>query len=486
MPQRVQFSHAGLVHLCVTRGARRRFTLGAFLLIVAGACNNGSADTPTVPVTIPSPSADGVWVVTNGEAQIAPVGELFQLALADSKLRFADPAGGGLAIEIMMTPSAGGLSVSGRSIVGVPPSSAVTIVTVAATDIHGRTARSSFPIVAMRNDLPAPMMPAQPYGYSDAAIPLPSAIANSPQVVRIDNMLSSANPVTDAGAALGRVLFYDRRLSSNDAVSCASCHQQQFSFSDTARLSVGVRGTTTRRHSMALTNVRFYGPSRFFHDERGATLEALALQPVFDAVEMGLHPDAVVPKLGAAPFYAPLYAAAFGDSNITLDRTARALSQFVRSLRTTGGKIDSLLANTVTFTDQEFRGLVLFEAAGCKGCHESYAVVGDAARNNGLDAHTVDEGAGQGRMKPPSLRNVVQRPPYMHDGRFRTLEEVIDFYDHGVQNNPDLDQRLRDQNGLPKRLHLTVDQKTALMAFLNTFTDRTFLRDPRFSDPFPR
>ncbi len=449
------------------------------------ACSDAArVEVATEPIAPVAPAA-AVTVIVNEDAQSAMVGRAFSFTLAESRLRFSDPTGAGLTYSIALTPAGTGLSVSGTAITGVPSTATVIMATVIATDVNRKSAEARFPIIAHSTELHEPRLPVAPYAYADETAPLPPAIANSPQVVRIDNM-SAVNRVTDAGAALGRVLFYDRRLSVNDQVSCGSCHQQQFSFSDTARLSIGVLGTPTRRHSMPLTNVRFYGPARFFRDERAATLEDLALQPVFEPTEMGLPPDVLVPKLQMARYYAPLFAAAFGDSTISTDRTARALSQFVRALKTTNSKIDSLLAGTVTFSSQEYEGQTLFEAVGCRSCHESYAVVSDGARNNGLDPTNLDNGAGQGRLKSPSLRNVVQRPPYMHDGRFRTLEEVIDFYDAGVQDNPDLDRRLRAQDGSPRRLHLSASQKRSLVAFLHTLTDRAFLIDPRFGDPFAR
>lgn len=461
--------------------------VGMAILVAVTASGCGEAKRPamaTEPPTTNGPVAL-LAVLSAEEAQGATVGSAFTYDVAAGRLRFSDPRGGGLAYRLAVSPTAAGLMIDGTRVVGVPTTVGIITVIITATDIAGNTAESRFPVIAQSADLSAPVLPETPYAYGDEHAPIPPAIANSPQVVRIDNM-TPANRVTDAGATLGRVLFYDRRLSVNDRISCSSCHQQQFSFSDTARLSIGVLGTRTRRHSMALTNVRFYGPSRFFRDERAATLEELALQPVFDATEMGLPPDVLVPKLKLAGYYAPLFTAAFGDSVITHERTARALSQFVRSLRTSSSKIDSMLAGTAVLTPQEQSGLFLFEGAGCKSCHESYAVVSDAARNNGLDGTNVDVGAGAGRLKAPSLRNVLLRPPYMHDGRFRTIEEVIDFYDSGVQDNRDLDQRMRNHDGTPRRLLLTSDQKLSLIAFLGMLTDRAFLTDPRFSNPFPR
>ncbi len=464
-------------------GARRALLFGTVVALLS-ACGDGERlATGTDHPAPPSPTSS-VSLVVSEEAQPAIVGRAFAFDVASSRVRFSDPRGLGLTYRVSVEPVDAGLAVDGLTITGVARTAGIVTAVVRATDGGGQSAEARFPIVAMRADLGLPQLPSSPYAYADETNPLPPAIANSPQVVRIDNM-SIGNRVTDAGAALGRVLFYDQRLSRNDAVSCASCHLQQYSFADTATFSIGVLGTPTRRHSMPLTNVRFYGPARFFRDERASSLEELALQPVFDATEMGLPADVLVPKLRFAKFYAPLYAAAFGDSAITADRTARALSQFVRSLRTTSSKIDSMLAGTAALTQTEMDGLLLFEASGCRSCHESYAVVGDAARNNGLDGVNHDNGAGGGRLKPPSLRNVALRPPYMHDGRFRTLEEVIEFYDSGVQDNPNLDARLRDLDGKPRRLHLSDAQKRSLVAFLNILTDKAFLRDPRFASPFP-
>ena len=147
----------------------------------------------------------------------------------------------------------------------------------------------------------------------------------------LDNTPDS-NPVTDAGATLGRVLFYDPRLSANDRVACASCHIQAFGFSDTARLSLGFAGGRTRRHSMGLANARLYRSGRFFWDERAASLEAQVVMPIEDATEMGMPLGALATKLAATPYYPPLFRAAFGTPEVTGDRVARALAQFVRAL----------------------------------------------------------------------------------------------------------------------------------------------------------
>ena len=344
-----------------------------------------------------------------------------------------------------------------------------------------------------------PTLPATTLLYADANNPLPrhflQAAPNAGSPIGADNTPAS-NLTTNAGATLGRVLFYDRRLSVNDRVSCSSCHQQQFAFSDTAKLSRGFAGGFTGRHSMGLTNARFYASARFFWDERAASLEAQVLQPIQDGTEMGLTLPNLLTRLSATTYYPALFAAAFGSSEITSDRVALALSQFVRSLVSVNSKFDRAFGvNGVpnfaaTFTAQELAGQDLFNGrAGCARCHGTNAHISDGVHNTGLDATITDVGAGNGRFKAPSLRNIAVRPPYMHDGRFQTLEQVIAFYDSGVQNNPGLDPRLRGGpggNGLPLRLNLSAAERASLVAFLGTLTDNTFLTDVRFSNPFGR
>jgi cytochrome c peroxidase len=339
-----------------------------------------------------------------------------------------------------------------------------------------------------------PTLPATPFGYADADIGLPAqfrAGAGGPTPAPLDNTPPD-NPVTNAGATLGRVLFYDKRLSVNDTVSCGSCHRQATGFADPARFSLGFQGGRTPRHSMGLANARYYARGRFFWDERAATLEAQVLQPIQDSVEMGMTLPQLTAKLGAVGFYGPLFTAAFGDATVTSDRIARALAQFVRAMVSYRSKFDSAFTNGIpnfaaTFTPAELQGQQIFNGRGrCAQCHTTLAHSGDGIRNNGLDLVTVDAGAGNARFKVPSLRNIAVRAPFMHDGRFGTLREVVDFYDNGVQPHPNLDPRLQGPGGTPLRLNLTPVEKDALEAFLRTLTDDALLADPKFSDPFPR
>lgn len=339
-----------------------------------------------------------------------------------------------------------------------------------------------------------PSLPATPFGYTDADIALPAqfrAPGGGPSPLALDNTPAD-NPVTNAGATLGRVLFYDKRLSVNDTVSCGSCHRQATGFADPARFSAGFQGGRTARHAMGLANARYYARGRFFWDERAATLEAQVLQPIQDTTEMGMTLPQLTAKLGAVGFYGPLFTAAFGDPAVTDDRISRALAQFVRAMVSYRSKFDSAFTGgasnfAAVFTPAELQGQQIFTGrARCAQCHTTIAHAGDGIRNNGLDAATVDAGAGNARFKVPSLRNIAVRAPYMHDGRFATLREVIDFYDNGVQPHPNLDPRLQGPGGVPLRLNLTPAEKDALEAFLRTFTDDALLSDVKFSDPFPR
>ncbi|PSW04366.1 cytochrome-c peroxidase [Photobacterium lipolyticum] len=312
------------------------------------------------------------------------------------------------------------------------------------------------------------------------------------------------NPVDNAGATLGRVLFYDVRLSANSTIACASCHTQQFGFSDPATFSTGFNGGKTGRHSMGLSNATFYSPQHFFWDERADTLEDQVLMPIQDPVEMGMNLLDLEVKLAQTSFYPALFTAAFGDEAIISARISKALAQFIRSMVSYQSKYDVAFAQgtgndpdfTGVFTEQEQLGHQLFsgfpgdirDSLGCITCHQTSAHTADAVHNNGLDANTsADEGAGGGFFKVPSLRNIAVRAPYMHDGRFTNLMEVVEFYNSGVQAHPNLSPALRRNNspsGSPIRFNLTLQEKEALVAFLNTLTDEVFLANPMFADPF--
>jgi cytochrome c peroxidase len=344
------------------------------------------------------------------------------------------------------------------------------------------------------------LLPAPSFNYANPILP-PSF--HVPPIVGQDNM-SATNVTTDAGATLGRVLFYDKRLSTNQTISCSSCHQQQHGFSDSRKFSLGFNGGLTARNAMGLSNGRWYLRRHFFWDERANTLEDQVLQPIRNAVEMGMTLSALTNRLAAEPFYTNLFSLAFGSSEITSDRISRALAEFVRSIVSTRSKYDAgVPIGFSNFTAQENLGRQIFLGqvgnATCAACHGTDNFVpGPNINNNGLEFPFVDKGLGgitglaqdDGLFKVPSLRNIELTAPYMHDGRFATLEEVVEFYNSGVVNNPNLSPPLRAPTppgappGPPRRLNLSADQKAALVAFLKTLTDPNLATDPKLSDPF--
>lgn len=344
---------------------------------------------------------------------------------------------------------------------------------------------------------PVPVLPTQLANYT-AVLP-PHFLV--PVMLQQDNTPAD-NPVTDAGATLGRVLFYDKRLSENQTVSCSSCHRQESGFSDPRPFSIGLAGGRTDRNSMGLANARWYQRRAFFWDERAATLEAQVLQPIQDSVEMGLTLPALIGRLGSEPFYAPLFTAAFGSPTVTTDRISRALAQFIRAIASTRTPYDAGVGvNFSNFTAEENLGRRLFNgetgAATCAQCHGTdHFSSGPRINNNGLENPSVDKGVGavsgraldDGLFKVPSLRNIALTAPYMHDGRFATLEEVVEFYNSGVVAHPNLSPPLRARPPAqgPLRLNLTAAEKAALVAFMKTLTDTALAADERFADPFPK
>jgi cytochrome c peroxidase len=324
-------------------------------------------------------------------------------------------------------------------------------------------------------------------------------------VAALDNSPTS-NPVDDRVATLGRVLFHDLRLSTNNRASCAGCHQQRFGFTDPMRFSNGISTAgTTDFHAMRLGNLRYWQPGTMFWDRRVINAEVQASHPLHSLVEMGWSGpaggiDALIRKMQATTYYPDLFAWAFGSAAITESRMQQALAQFVRAMVSRDSRWDSGYAQVFSatapnraldldlpnFTAEENRGRHLFMTAlaqggaGCATCHRppTFALAADA-RSNGLDA-------GETRLfKAPSLRSVGLTGPYMHDGRFATLAEVIDFYASGVRDGPALDPRLR-QAGEPRRIDLSEADRAALVAFLKTLDDPVLATDPRFGDPFRR
>ena len=341
-------------------------------------------------------------------------------------------------------------------------------------------------------------LPPTALNYSNLALP---SYINTSGMNQIDNTPAN-NRVTNDGATLGRVLFYDKLLSANNTTACASCHKQANSFADPVQFSTGFANGKTSRNSMSLANLRYYEPGSFFGDQRAATLEEQVLQPIQSTVEMGMTLDELESRLTQKDYYKILFKRAFGDTIITRDRVALALAQFLRSMVSFQSKFDAGMAGPqtqtgafVNFTTQENNGFHLY-SNNCGRCHGTPLQIASQARNNGLDLVYKDNGVGDitknaadnGKFKTPSLRNVAVTAPYMHDGRFADLAHVIEFYNKDVQNHPNLDKSMRTlpPDSQPLRLNLTQEQKDEIIAFLNTLTDNQFLTDIKYSDPFKK
>lgn len=345
-------------------------------------------------------------------------------------------------------------------------------------------------------------LPATPFNYANPALP---AYLQAPPIQGQINT-PATNAITDWVATLGRVLFYDKSLSKNNTISCASCHNQTLGFSDTAKLSRGFNGGSTGRNSMSLIMAKYYPNGRFFWDQRAATLEQQVLIPIQDMVEMGVTLDTLVKKVQTQPYYPSLFTKAFGSTTINSDLISKALSQFVRSIISYQSKYDAGRStlppapapppNAIfpNFTSQENRGKEIFLSpiGGCAPCHGSETFTAPGEKNNGLDAVVTDLGFGavtnnpadRGLFKVTSLRNVELTAPYMHDGRFKTLEEVVEHYNSGVKNHPNLSPQLRLPGGQPRLLNISPADKAALVAFLKTLTDASISSDVKFSTPF--
>jgi cytochrome c peroxidase len=293
------------------------------------------------------------------------------------------------------------------------------------------------------------------------------------------------NPVTPAGFELGRHLFYDPLLSVDGSTSCASCHQQASAFAHTRhRLSHGVGGRLGTRNAPPLFNLAWQPD--FMRDGAATHLETQPLLPLVNPLEMAASPAKIVEQLRAQPEYRRLFKAAFGSEEIDTQRMLRALAQFTGSLVSADSRYDRVRAGQASYTATEARGLTVFREH-CAACHAEPLFTDFSYRRNGLAMDPNDTGRmmitqredDRGRFRVPSLRNVAVTQPYMHDGRFETLEQVLDHYDHGVDKSADPER-------LPAGgLHLPLADRRALLAFLDSLTDATLLHDPRFAEPPP-
>ncbi|GAB3841520.1 cytochrome c peroxidase [Hymenobacter jeollabukensis] len=310
------------------------------------------------------------------------------------------------------------------------------------------------------------------------------------------------NPLTEEGVALGRMLFYEKKLSGDGTISCGSCHQQSKAFTDGRARAIGVGGQQHARGSMALINMAW--EQDFTWDGAHTKLEQQARTPLENPVEMHQSLATSVTKLQATNNYPKLFGRAFGSSRITEENVLKALAQFERTLVSSNSRYDKAKRGESYLLPNELQGKQLMghattfvRGAECQHCHDTELFSGPTHTffNNGLDLPPfTDPGRGgitgvafeRGMFKAPTLRNIALTDPYMHDGRFKTLEEVLDQYSEHVQISPNLDPQLvNSPNDPSKKIMLTAAEKQKIIAFLHTLTDSTFITDPRFSDPNP-
>ncbi len=330
--------------------------------------------------------------------------------------------------------------------------------------------------------------PNKPYNLEYGKLP-PPQIAND-------------NPLTEQGVQLGRMLFYEKMLSSNNLMSCASCHNQKTAFSDTNKFSVGVLGLLGGRQAMSVFNMA-WSSNGFFWDGRARLLRDQSLKPIQDPLEMHETLPSVIAKLQASELYKSQFKKVFGSEEINAEKMSKVMEQFMNSIVSYNSKYDDYLAGKTALTATEERGRFLFfteynpsfpnaSGADCQHCHGGANFENDKYMNNGLDndANMTDIGrqevtnnvADKAKFKVTSLRNVELTHPYMHDGRFGTLEEVVEHYNL-VTNSSTLDGSFQQQ--LPNGgLQLSALDKTALVAFLKTLTDTKLTNDLRYSNPF--
>lgn len=303
----------------------------------------------------------------------------------------------------------------------------------------------------------------------------------------------SKNPLTDEGVALGKKLFYEGRLASDGIIACGFCHEQASAFTHHGHtISHGVDGAIGFRNTQPIQNLGFF--TEFTWDGAAIHLDLQPIIPITSKVEMNETIPSVLAKLSSYSEYKPLFINAFGDAEVTSERMLKALSQFMITMISSNSKYDKVVRNedNTAFTTVENKGLEIFTNK-CASCHSGALFTDKTYRNNGIPYNSkFPEEEGRKRVsgyksdfykfRVPSLRNVALSFPYMHDGRFGTLEDVLNFYSDGMTENGGIVDPLLVKTDGSLGIDLTTDEKTALIAFLNTLTDNTFLNDQRFAE----
>ncbi|MFT4759162.1 MAG: cytochrome c peroxidase [Paraglaciecola sp.] len=327
-----------------------------------------------------------------------------------------------------------------------------------------------------------------PYNLEYGALPAPT--------------LPADNPLTIQGVQLGKMLFFEKLMSKDGTQACADCHRQPDGFSDSTRFSIGIEGLPGKRQAMPIFNMAYHS-NEFFWDGRAELLRDQSLMPIQDPLEMNETLENVIAKLANEKMYRNQFTRVFGSEEITSVKMSLAMEQFMLSIVSYDSKYDQYLAGAAELTESEARGLALFETeynpffpefsgADCAHCHGGANFENDQYMNNGLDtdANFMDMGrenateaaADRAKFKVPTLRNIAVTAPYMHDGRFQTLEEVVDHYNEGIQESSTVDPAIL--NTKDSGLFLTDADKVDLVNFLKTLTDETFLGNEEYRSPF--
>ena len=295
------------------------------------------------------------------------------------------------------------------------------------------------------------------------------------------------NPITNSKVELGRYLFYDTQLSKDQTVSCASCHQLQNAFSDAGySKSTGIFGRKGKRNSPTLTNVAYN--LKFFAEGGVPSLEFQAIAPIIDILEMGMNTDTLVERLKKDLKYKSRFKLAWGDEQITFERITKSIATFERMLISSNSPFDKWnRGNTNAISASAKNGYKIFfsEKGDCFHCHNGFNFTDNGFHNTSLDSATIDYGRYRitlddkdiAKFKTPTLRNIEKTFPYMHDGRFQTLEEAVNHYNSGGKHHPNSDALMRP-------LHLTDQEKEDLIAFLKSLTDESFINNSKFENPF--
>jgi cytochrome c peroxidase len=301
-----------------------------------------------------------------------------------------------------------------------------------------------------------------------------------------------SNPITEDGFYLGKKIFYDGKLSRDGTISCAECHNQTYAFTHHGHaISHGIDGLVGLRNAPAIQNMAWQ--KNFFWDGGVFDLDLFSIAPIENPLEMDEKIGNVLDKLRKDKDYPGLFKKAFGSEEITTERFLKSLSQYMLTLVSANSKYDKYIAGKAPFSSDETEGLRLFKEKGCVTCHPEPLFTDNSFRSNGLPTdfyrNFIDYGRfritelnqDKNKFKVPSLRNIEYTFPYMHDGRFLGLEEVLDHYTDGVADLENLDPIFKKTE--KKGIALSSKEKTQIIAFLKTLTDEEFLKDKRFAAP---